>query len=97
MERGEDLAPRRPIWRPPEYCWALLGLAALALIHKTSPQRLEGHWLVLTPVAVFAGVLLARRLWEAPPAVTFCIALALRIFSGAWAQVGLGGLRRIVG
>lgn len=92
MPGGEGLAPRRAIWRPPEYCWALLGLAALALIHKTSPQRLEGHWLVLTPVAVFAGVLLARRLWEAPPAVTFCIALALRIFSGAWAQIGLGGL-----
>ena len=82
----------RAIWRPPWYLWCLAGLAGLALIHHYSPARLEGHWLVLTPVVVAVGVLAVRELWELPPALTMCAAIALRIFSGAWGQIGLGGI-----
>jgi O-antigen ligase len=82
----------RGAWRPPAYAWALLGLLALAALHRVSPERFEGKWLLLTPVVVAGGVLLLWRLWEAPPAVTLCAAIALRIFSGAWGEIGLGGL-----
>jgi O-antigen ligase len=64
----------------------------LAALHKTSPERFEGKWLLLTPLLVGAAVLALWRLWEAPPAVTVCAAIALRVFSGAWSQIGLGGL-----
>ncbi len=83
----------RAVWRPPWYAWALLGLAALALAPKLAPARfLEGYWLILTPCLLVAGVLAARRLWELRPAVTMCAAIVLTIFSGAWKQMGLGGL-----
>jgi putative inorganic carbon (hco3(-)) transporter len=81
-------AVRRPRW----HTWALLGLAAAVLIDKTSPARFEGHWLVLTPLLVVAGVLTIRWMWTLPPAVTMCGAIALTIFSGSWQQMGLGGL-----
>ncbi len=61
-------------------------------VYKLAPSRLQGHWLILMPVLVLAGVLVMRRLWELPPAVTMCAAIALTIFSGAWRQMGLGGL-----
>ena len=82
----------RAVWRPPVYAWALLGVAALAMLHKTSPERFEGRGLLLAPLLVAAGVFVIWRLWEAPPAVTVCAAIALRIFSGAWSQIGLGGI-----
>jgi O-antigen ligase len=82
----------RGAWRPPAYAWALLGLLALVALHRVSPERFEGRWLLLTPILVAGAVLLLWRLWEAPPAVTVCAAIALRIFSGAWSQIGLGGL-----
>ena len=82
----------RAAWRPPWYAWALLGISALALIHKVYPTRLQGHWLILTPLVVFAAVLGIRKLWELPPAVTMCGAIALTIFSGGWSQIGMGGL-----
>lgn len=82
----------RPTWRPPAFLWVLLGLAALAVIHKLQPGKLEGHWLLFTPVAILLGVLAMRRLWELPPAVTLCIAVALTAFSGGWSQMGLGNL-----
>jgi putative inorganic carbon (hco3(-)) transporter len=82
----------REVRRPPWYAWALLGLLALALVHKVQPTRLQGHWLLLTPVLVLAAVLVVRRLWEASTASIMCGAIALTVFSGGWSQVGLGGL-----
>lgn len=82
----------RETWRPPRYAWVLLGLAALALAGKFEPRYLRGHWLVVTPLVVLAAVLLVRKLWELPPAITMCAALVLNMFSGKWSQFGLGGL-----
>ncbi len=83
---------KRAVWRPRWWVWALLGLAALAAAHKLTPSRLEGHWLIITPLAIIVGVLIVRRLWELPPTITMCAAIVLTIFSGAWHQIGLGGL-----
>src|SRR5579862_627499 len=82
----------RAVWRPPWYAWALLGVAMLALAREVAPERLHGHWLILTPVLIVAGVLVLRRLWELNPAILMCAAIVLTIFSGAWQQMGLGGL-----
>ena len=82
----------RAVWRPRWWVWASAGLAALAMIHKVTPARLQGSWLIITPLLMLACVLVVRRLWELPPAVTMCIAIMLTIFSGAWRQIGLGGL-----
>jgi O-antigen ligase len=64
----------------------------LALLYRYQPTRLEGHWLAITPLLVLAGVLALRKLWELPPAVTLCAAIALTVFSGGWSQMGLAGL-----
>jgi O-antigen ligase len=82
----------RNVWRPPWFAWALLGTGALALLYKYQPTRLEGPWLAIAPLLVLAGVLALRRLWELPPAVAMCAAIALTAFSGGWSQMGLGGL-----
>jgi putative inorganic carbon (hco3(-)) transporter len=82
----------RAVWRPQWWAWTLLALASLVFVREATPSRLEGHWLIFTPLVIVAGVLLVRRLWELPPAVTMCAAIALTIFSGAWRQIGLGGL-----
>ena len=82
----------RAVWRPPWYAWLLLGLVALAAMHEVAPGRLHGSGLILVPLLIVAGVLVVRRLWELPPAVTMCAGIALTIFSGAWSQIGLGGL-----
>jgi O-antigen ligase len=82
----------RAVWRPPWYAWMLLYAAALAAVQRLDPERLEGHWALLMPALAIGGVLALRRLWKLPPAVTTCAALALTIFSGAWGQMGLGGL-----
>jgi O-antigen ligase len=84
--------PARAVWRPSWHAWTLLGLAALLLAHQAAPERLEGHWLILTPLLILAGVLVLRRLWELNPAVNMCAAIVLSIFSGAWFQIGLKGL-----
>jgi putative inorganic carbon (hco3(-)) transporter len=84
--------PTRAVWRPRWYAWTLLGVAALALTYKLFPARLEGHWLILTPVLVLVAVLALRRLWEVPPAPILCGTIALTIFSGNWRLIGLGGL-----
>jgi putative inorganic carbon (hco3(-)) transporter len=80
------------VWRPPRLAWPLLGVLALLLVWKLQPAKLEGHWALATPVAVALGVVALRYLWEQPPAVTMCAALALSIFSGAWGQMGLGNI-----
>jgi len=82
----------RAVWRPPWYAWALTGLMALVLTYVVEPARLRGHWIVITPLAICVGVLVLRRLWELNPAITACGAIVLTIFSGAWRQMGLGGL-----
>jgi putative inorganic carbon (HCO3(-)) transporter len=82
----------RAVWRPPWYAWALLAVAILGVLHRLDPSRLQGRWILITPALVLAGVLALRRLWQLPPAATTCAALALTIFSGAWGQIGLGGL-----
>lgn len=84
--------PTRAVWRPRWWAWTLLGFAGLAFTHEVIPARLEGHWLFVTPLLIVVGVLCLRRLWELPPTVTMCAAIALTIFSGAWHQIGLGGL-----
>lgn len=84
--------PIRAIWRPLWWMWALLGLATLVALYRISPDRLHGYGAVITPVAVVVCLLVLRRLWELPPATTMCAGLALTIFSGAWHQIGLGGL-----
>ncbi len=82
----------RVVWRPPWYAWVALGFLALVLMHKLYPARFQGHWLIITPLVVIAALLGIRKLWELPPAVTMCGAIALTIFSGGWSQIGLGGL-----
>lgn len=82
----------RRVWRPPLWAWGLLWLVALAGIHKQAPARLEGHWMLLTPLVLAAGIVLLHELWERPPALTLCIAIALRVFSGEWSQMGIGGV-----
>jgi O-antigen ligase len=84
--------PGRAVWRPRWYAWSLLGAAALAVVYRVDPTRLRGHWTLITPLFVLAGVLALRRLWQMPPAAAMCAALALTIFSGAWQQIGVGGL-----
>ncbi len=81
----------RAVWRPPWYAWTVAGLAALVLTRVLAPGRLEGRWLLLTPLLVLVAVLAIRKLWELPPAPTMCAAIALTVFSGAWWQVGLKG------
>jgi len=82
----------RAVWRPPWQAWMVLGVVVLALIYVVAPNRLHGHWLILSPVLVFAAVLVLRKLWELNPAVNMCGAIVLSVFAGAWFQVGLGGL-----
>jgi len=84
--------PVRAVWRPNEWVWPLLGIATVLLAAGAYPQRLQGHWLVLTPLAIAAGVFAVRRLWSMHPAPTMCAAIVLSVFSGAWREVGLGGL-----
>jgi len=97
VARAEDNDPlavmsKRAVWHPPRGVWAVVALVALALTSEIAPSRLQGHWLLLTPCLIAGGVLIARKLWELPPAVTMCGAIVLTIFSGAWKQMGLGGL-----
>jgi hypothetical protein len=80
------------VWRPPRYAWPLLGLLALLLAWKLFPEKLEGRWQLATPVLIVAGVMAIRRLWELPPALAMCGAIALSVFSGAWSQIGLGNI-----
>ncbi len=81
----------RATWRPPWFAWTALWIVALALTYEAKPHLLHGRLLVLMPLALLAGVLLVRWLWEQPPAVAMCAAIALSVFSGAWGQIGLSG------
>ena len=82
----------RATWRPPWYAWVALGLVVLAVAYEFAGSRLEGKGLFITPIVIVVGIVITRELWERPPAVMMCLAIALTIFSGAWKQIGLGGL-----
>lgn len=86
------MTPVRTAWRPSPYAWGALGIGALIAIRELRPERLEGHGALATPILLLAGLLLARKLWQLPPAVAMCAAIALRIFSNAWGQIGVGGI-----
>jgi putative inorganic carbon (hco3(-)) transporter len=43
-------------------------------------------------VAILIGILALRKLWELPPSVTMCAAIALTVFSGGWSQMGFSGI-----
>ncbi len=82
----------RATWRPTWPVWIGTGLLLLVLAEKIAPEKLEGHWLLVTPVLIALGVLALRWLWEQPPAYSLCTALVLSIFSSGWSRIGLGGL-----
>jgi putative inorganic carbon (hco3(-)) transporter len=83
----------RATWDPGWRSWCALAIAAVLLAHEEAPARFaQGHWVLLTPILVVLGTLALRRLWSLPPAIPMCAAIALTIFSGAWQQIGLGGL-----
>jgi putative inorganic carbon (hco3(-)) transporter len=82
---------RRLPWRVPWYLWVGVGLALLAVIHLRAPQLLRGESLFLALLGVVLLLLVAAILWELPPAVMFCGAIALTVFSGHWSNLGLPG------
>jgi O-antigen ligase len=82
----------RSTWSPPWYAWAGAAAALLLAVHKVFPEKLEGHWLLLTPIAIVIGIVALRRLWDAPPVYAACAAITLTIFSNGWSKIGLGGL-----
>lgn len=82
----------RATWRPTWPYWIGAGLLLLVLAHKVSPEKFEGHWLLVTPVAIALGVLAMRRLWEQPPVYSLCTAVVLSIFSDGWSRMGMEGL-----
>jgi O-antigen ligase len=47
--------------------------------------------MVSTLVAAVVGILALRKLWQLPPAISLCTAIALTVFSGGWSQMGLPG------
>lgn len=81
----------RAVWHPPRYVWAVLGVAALALVHQRDPVLLSGPRLALGISLVVVLIYLLYRLSEQPPAVTMCAALVLTIFAGNWSNLGLPG------
>jgi O-antigen ligase len=82
----------RATWRPAWQIWCGTGLLLLALAYEVAPEKLEGHWLFVTPILIALGVLGVRRLWEQPPVYSLCAAVVLTIFAGGWSLIGLGGL-----
>ncbi len=82
---------RRLPWRVPWYMWVCLGGAALGLIHLRAPQLLHGELLFIVGAALLLLLLLGAILWELPPALMLCGAIALTTFSGNWTQLGLPG------
>jgi putative inorganic carbon (hco3(-)) transporter len=82
----------RVVWRPPWYAWAIVGIAALALVHARAPALLEGRTAPLTLTGVLALLIIAIAVWELPPAVLMCAAIVLTVFSGNWEELGIPGL-----
>ncbi len=82
---------RRLPWRVPWYLWAAFALALLAVIRVRDPSVLHGAALFAIVPGVVLLVLLGAILWEVPPALLFCGAIALTMFSGNWHYLGLPG------
>jgi O-antigen ligase len=78
-------------WRPRWYVWAIGGSAALAALLAVRPALAHGPDLGITAVGVLILVLAVAVLWELPPAVMGCGAIALSVFSGNWSKIGLPG------
>jgi O-antigen ligase len=87
-----QLISARATWRPTWPYWIGAALLLLALADRVSPEKLEGHWLLVTPVAIALGVLALRQLWEQPPVYALCTAVVLSIFSDGWSRMGMEGL-----
>lgn len=47
--------------------------------------------MVRTLLVVVVAILVLRKLWQLPPALSLCAAIGLTVFSGGWAQMGLPG------
>lgn len=82
---------RRLPWRVPWYLWGALGLALLGAVGVRDSSLLHGATLFAILGGLVLLVLLAAILWELPPAVMFCGAIALTLFSGNWKYLGLPG------
>lgn len=82
---------RRLPWRVPWYLWVGAGGAVLGLLHLRAPDLLHGESLFIVVPALVLLLLAAAILWELPPAVMLCGAIALTVFSGNWNQLGLPG------
>jgi putative inorganic carbon (HCO3(-)) transporter len=87
-----EAIPAYATWRPRWPVWVGAGALMLLAVAKAAPQQLEGRWLFVTPFLIALAVLGLRRLWEQPPVYSLCAGIVLSIFSGAWAQIGLGGM-----
>lgn len=82
---------RRLPWRVPWQLWLVLGLGMVAAIHVRAPHLLHGRDLILVVPGVVLLLLVGAILWELPPAVMACGAIALAVFSGNWSTMGLPG------
>jgi putative inorganic carbon (hco3(-)) transporter len=82
---------RRLPWRVPWYLWIAVGLVLVVALHVRAPGLLRGdHLFVVIPGLAFV-LLVGAILWELPPAVMACGAIALTLFSGNWTAMGLPG------
>ncbi len=72
--------------------WGALAAALVALAYTIRPTRFHGPWVVALPFLIGVCVVIVRELWQRPPAVAMCGAIALSIFSGSWSEMGLGRL-----
>ncbi len=82
---------RRVPWRVPWYLWTLAGVGVLAAIHLRHPSLLHGSKAGFVIPGVVLALLVGAILWELPPAVMMCAAIALTIFSGNWGTLDLPG------
>jgi putative inorganic carbon (hco3(-)) transporter len=79
------------LWRPRWYMWVAGGLALALLVHARAGWLLEGDDALPTAVAIIALSVAGAALWEMPPAVMMCGAVAFTLFSGNWSELGLPG------
>lgn len=82
---------RRLPWRVPWYLWVAFALALLVVVRVRHPSVLHGAALFAILAGLVLLVLVGAILWELPPAVMFCGAIALTLFSGNWHYLGLPG------
>jgi putative inorganic carbon (hco3(-)) transporter len=71
--------------------WLAAAVAVLAGIHLKAPHLLHGETLLVVIPGLVLVLLVAAIMWELPPAVMVCAALALTLFSGNWTTLGFPG------